>query len=228
MSGITCQGCRRRIRREHISLETRIAKCLQCDAVFRIVEALPPRLALAGNREESLHGVSLRERSNSLTFAVRWFSLKRMLLLAIPLCVEGSLILAGEAVDQYLFAPIFVYLFSATICLASLYGMVCTLFNTTRVRVTDRYLKITHSPLPWAAQLELEADNIKQLYVPPVFTKHSKASRAYQYSVWALTSDGRRVRLLGSLRDRCQARFLERQIEDFLGIVDCRVPGEVV
>ncbi len=228
MFAIPCKACQHSIRREAISVATRLAKCERCDAVFRLRRGeLPPRIELAGEDNHSLAGVSLRERSNSLTVEIRWFSVKRLVLCAIPLCVEGSLILLGDAIDRFLFAPFFVYAFSATICLLSAYGMIATLWNTTRLRCTDRYIRVRSGPLPWGAQLELDTRRIAQLYVPPVYTKHAKAPRKYQFALWALTRDGHRIQLLSNLRDKVQARTIERKLEDFLGIIDVRVPGEV-
>lgn len=98
------------------------------------------------------------------------------------------------------------------------------LVNTTRVEVGDGVLRIKHGPLPWPGSRELPAREVAQLYVKQN-RRTSKGSVYYDYELCAVGRDQRAVKLLKGLPEGEQGLFLERAIEEKLGLADAAVAG---
>jgi hypothetical protein len=106
------------------------------------------------------------------------------------------------------------------------YLALANLFNHTVVEATRQGLTIRHGPLPWAGNRHMERAELKQLFSSSRVIQ-GKNSSTTVYELNALTSDGRRVKLLGSLDDPGQALYLEQSLEKRLGIQDVPVVGEL-
>jgi hypothetical protein len=105
----------------------------------------------------------------------------------------------------------------------------CGFVNRWEVRVTSDRLSVVHRPLPWPGSAELASPDIEQLYCAHKVTQTKRSGGAvtyHSYEIRAITKDGRQLKLIGKLQEASQARFVEQQVERFLGIEDRHVPGE--
>lgn len=104
------------------------------------------------------------------------------------------------------------------------YYVACGWVNRTHVVFNPQRITIRHKPLPWLGNREINAQNLKQLYSKVTYANNG---RSVHYSVHALTKDGRNVEILGGLDNGEQALYIEQEIENYLGIKDAPVRGEI-
>lgn len=111
--------------------------------------------------------------------------------------------------------------------LGLIYAVVAQYRNRTVIRVADGALSLTHGPVPWPGGTALTTDDLQQLYVKRRVSHSSKGGTSISYELRAVHGDPPRdIKLIGSLGDPDVARFIERAVEDYLGIRDMRVRGE--
>lgn len=112
----------------------------------------------------------------------------------------------------------FVGLFLAYFCVASF-------INTTDVSIDPNYLTVRHYPLPWLGNKKIRVHTIKQLYSKEHISR-SKNGVNVSYRLFVITNDNQEEKLLTGLTELSQARFIEREIENVLGLEDLPVSGE--
>lgn len=170
--------------------------------------------------------MQLKEKANSLEFEYNWYKPKYVAtLIAAPLFsffLIKSNFISGDF-DQFTI-PVFVLLAFASIVM---YYSLVKILNTTNILVTHDELDVTHNPLPFAKNLKLKKEDFTQLYVTQhrIGNRHTLYSTTYQINV-ILTSE-EVITLVKGLHTPEQGRFIENKIEDFLGITDIHVEGEL-
>jgi hypothetical protein len=93
--------------------------------------------------------------------------------------------------------------------------------NATVVSLSDGVLTVRHGPLPWIGNVTIPVEGTRQLYCGV-----ASWNRSPYVHVNAIMADGATRTLLRWLR--CdEGLFIEQQLEDWLGIVPTRVPGQV-
>lgn len=97
--------------------------------------------------------------------------------------------------------------------IAMTYFYVTLLFNRTTVFCDQDRLKVSHGPLPWFGQRDLDARDIEQLFVVTHRGKNTS------YTLEARLKSGQTVRILGNT-PRGQLEFIEQEVEAFLGITN--------
>ncbi|MDX2465358.1 MAG: hypothetical protein QNK31_12715 [Porticoccus sp.] len=110
--------------------------------------------------------------------------------------------------------------------LGVLYFTIATWLNKTQIYVSKNKIEIKHKPVPWFGNKKLKADNIKQLFVEKKCVGSSNGNRRYKYNVLGLTSESAQFKLIAGLEFRDHARFIEKTIEDYLGIENVKIEGE--
>ena len=112
--------------------------------------------------------------------------------------------------------------------LAGIYFAQATRRNHSTILVANRMLIIKHSPLPWFGNKIIDVENLSQLYAKKnTKTILSALEETSFYDLHAKLNDGRDITLISGLASAEVARFLEQQIESYLGIVDQPIVGEV-
>lgn len=112
----------------------------------------------------------------------------------------------------------------AALSLYVIYALLVALVNRVTIQVTRGELCISHRPLPWPGRRRLECGEIVQLYTHRTVVPGRRGDRTVSM-LRAILKDGRQVRLLSELSFEA-TRYLEAQIEAWLGIEDVRVQGE--
>jgi hypothetical protein len=105
------------------------------------------------------------------------------------------------------------------------YGSLLSLVNRTRIEASRQTgLKVRHGPLPSLhLSRTLEPRDIRQLYGK--HHPHPRKEREF-YELCVLLQDGSSKGLMSSRLTAEQVLFLERTLEDHLGVRDQPVPGE--
>ncbi|MRS05679.1 hypothetical protein EG832_21055 [bacterium] len=106
-----------------------------------------------------------------------------------------------------------------------IYIFLVVLVNRQTVQVKRDTLKVWYGPLPWSKGYILPCKDLLQLYTFEEVI-YSKDGQTVTYALKAIMSDGRHVRLLWN-KSVHPIRYLVVRIEQWLGITDKKVSGEV-
>lgn len=227
---IACKRCGALIPADDVSLETMVAKCRSCNAVFSIAEQVAPG---DGWGSRAALDVPLPERfvverpAGALQISWRWFTPAAIFLAVFAVfwngfvCMWITMALAGGAGAFALFATI-----HALVGLGVAYGALTMFLNTTTVAASYSALSVRHGPLPAPGNLELPRDALRQLYCVEHVSRSRRGS-SVTYRVQAVKADGSSAALIKGLASAEQALFLEQELERFLAIKDERVRGEL-
>lgn len=104
------------------------------------------------------------------------------------------------------------------------YGLLATYLNHTDVRVTSVDLETRVRPVPCRGNRTVPISVIKQLFVRENVNKDSYGRITKSYELHWVNSLGQRRPLIGRLRNH-EALYLERRLEELLGIDDQFVSG---
>lgn len=158
-----------------------------------------------------------------------WHGVKTYFILLFALIFNGvwinsgfvELLLSDRELLPKLFFSIFFFL-----GLGLLYFTVATWLNKTQIYVSKSNIEIKHQPVPWLGKKKIKADNIEQLFVEEKYQGSSNDNPRYSYNVIGLTSEGTQFKLIAGCESRYHARFIEKTIEDYLGIENVTIEGE--
>ena len=241
MTEIKCKNCASTLRDEEVNIETGLAKCRVCKAVFQITPAAvasqPPMQEWIDRYENEYKNVArpkrfkLNQDGSELTIVYPWSRLAGCFLTFFALAwnaIVSLFVVMGVATGE-----LAVLLFMIPFILVGLgtaYGALVNIFNKTRLTLSRGALKIQHFPIPAPGNKTLQTSDIQQFFVEEVIVHHSSrhggSSTHPTYHLKYLDTGNTRHKLL-SMTTAEEALFLEKTIEDFLGIEDRAVSGEL-
>ena len=126
-------------------------------------------------------------------------------------------------------APLIMKLFPighVAVGLGLIYFIIATFLNRSDIRISPLAVEVRHGPMKWPGNKKVAVDAIKQLYVEEHVT-NTKNGQSVSYRVNVLTQASRRIKLVTGLKDRAQALFIEKKIEEVLALPDEAVAGEL-
>lgn len=227
---LSCPACNHFISAKDIHPETTTATCGHCQHVFGFehdstTQKLKPSLLIPD-------GIEVLKLRSELDMRLRWIdttsksgrgfltlftALWNLMLLPflIVVLVSGSwgilVFLSG-----HLLAGIGLLWHLATIH-----------FNRTSISVTKDRIKIRTMPLwhlLWRNK-DVEASKIQQLYVTRYVQSTTNGNPNYAYALYAILKSGEKISLIRGMNHEAQV-YIERSIEDYLGIKNRKVPEE--
>jgi hypothetical protein len=104
------------------------------------------------------------------------------------------------------------------------YYVVAMIVNRTTIRADNQGFEVRHGPLPWFGNRRLERSAVDQFYVAEAGVRVNRQAR-WSLSVLDATGLGRTV--IRMLKSPDEARWLEHELEQHMGIENRHVPGEV-
>jgi len=234
-----CRQCGAEIKASNINLDTMMAKCDVCNAVFSfqdMYDDIAPKKAKAASGTPYAavpmpHNMSLDETDTTLTITRDWRSWTVFFMLFFAILWNGMIWAFfvpafGGVSDGFGFPFGFFLLPFIGVGFYLIYQVVTGLLNKTTIRVTDGHLSITHAPIP-ARNTRLDADQIEQLYVRQHVNRSSNGNTTRSYSLNVILSNGSKKKLMSGLTSADQALYVEQEIERFLGIPDAHVHGAI-
>lgn len=143
------------------------------------------------------------------------------------LIVLASLLVRDTEKSQLgiMFAVIF-YLPALVFIVLSIYYWV----NSTYIFASKKTIEIKQHPLPWFGNKKIDVTEIKQLFSSRYISdsrNSDNSKRTVSYSVDIITLGGATYTFLSRLKESNHALFIEQEIEEYLGIEDIRVRGEL-
>lgn len=226
---LNCPHCRRAIPAGDINVQTSIAKCSMCSAVFGFADRIPG--AQAAYRKEAIEmpkRFSIEREGPDILIAFRWFS--PLFIGLLLFCVFWDAFLAfwyylaftkGGPLMMKLFPLIHV-----SVGVGLTYYVIAGFVNRTLIRVGPGELSIRHVPLPWPGGKTVARAELEQLFCEEKVHR-GKNGVSYTYDVSAVLRGASRVKLVTGLQSPEQALYIEQQVECFLGIKDRPAPGEM-
>lgn len=171
---------------------------------------------------------TLNQGADGLTISYRWFSPSYIFLAFFCLFWDGFLVFwysIAFAQD----APWLMFVFPLLhlgVGVGLTYTALAGFYNSTSVTAGQGKLTIQHGPLPWPGSRTLPASEIVQLYSEQRMVQSRNGAHP-RYQLSAITRENRKIRLIANLDEPDKVRFLERKIEEYLGIENRPVEGEM-
>jgi hypothetical protein len=172
--------------------------------------------------------ITMEQTPVGLQFSFRWFSPAYIVLAIFSLFWDGFLVFwYSIATSQE--APALMFLFPlvhVAVGIAVTYTALTGFYNKTLVTVGSGSLSIRHTPLPWPGNRTLQSSELTQLYSEERKIR-TRNGVQLKYQLNAITSENKKITLMSNLTAPDQVRFLERKIEEYFGITDVPVQGEL-
>ena len=227
---LACPKCEHWISGADLNVEETIATCGHCKHVFgfehdhhtaslRPVRLMPEGVEVLKLRSELdirlkwTDTTSKSGRAFLLLFAGFWN------IIVLPFVIG---VIVGEQWGILLFLSAHLL-----VGLGLLWHLATIYLNRTSVSVTKNKVRVKSYPLKhflWRNK-ELETDRIRQLYVSKYVQSTTNGNPNYAYALYAIMDDGEKVALIRGMNRQTQVH-IEREMEDFLGIKNRKVPEE--
>ncbi|MGB3081039.1 MAG: IBR domain-containing protein [Saprospiraceae bacterium] len=230
LSLLTCPRCNHIVGGEDIDAEHTKAKCSSCGYEFEFAfdsegSALVPELRIPEGIEElKLRSeLDLRLRwKETTTKGGRWFM--------ILFTSIWNLVLLPFVVGVIVSGQWGIFLFLALhllIGLGLLWNLATIYLNSTSISVTRERIKIRTVPFRhpiWRGR-DIDALAIEQLYVSKYVQSSTNGVPNYAFALYAILKTGEKVSLIRGMSLETQT-YIEKAIEDYLGIRNFAVPEE--
>jgi hypothetical protein len=229
---IVCPKCDATIPADNLDLGRNLAKCGVCGEVFNCAAQLDGLASPGGGDikrgEVPLpKGLRVYRRADGLRILRRWLGPKFFGLAFFCLFWNGFMVVWFTiAITQKQWAMAAFGTVHGLVGLGVAYFTLAGFLNTTTITVVHGLLSVTSGPIRVPGNKNITADALQQLYTKR-HVSHGKNGTSISYELRAQTTDGKDEKLVGGLDKQEQALFMEQQIEEFLGIEDRPIRGEV-
>ena len=227
---ITCESCGAPIDADDVNLDTGVAKCTACNAVFRFEEQLARENEETERRNAGRpqpKSVTVDPAGGGVTYRHRWFSWKIVFFTVFCLFWDSFLVfwyaMAFRDPDPM---ALLLPLIHLAVGVGLTYFTIAGYVNSTTVHLDRGHLSVRHGPLPWPGQVDVGTKDLRQLFCEERVTR-GKNGPNYSYRLHAVLADGTRRKLLSGLDTPEVPRYLEQQLEARLQITDRPVRGEL-
>lgn len=228
---VDCPSCAETIPGEHLNIQTNIAKCNSCDIIFSISEQVE-KLSHQNDISQELlrpEGVELTHFQDELDISVAspWTNLEVILVSFFPLLV---IIITSIFIERFAATTVSV---TAVISfwVVSIISYIAYFFirkkHKTYIHIDDQDLSIEWRPKKFNRDKKYAIEDIDQVYIKSI----TSSSGTRGVGIFMLVNDvrgQRKVELIKSVNSRTKAKYIEQEIERYLGIKDRRVPDEEV
>ena len=233
---LECPSCATLVSEDDINIKKTIAKCSNCGVVFNFEEQVETPVIHRQEKQkpevflpEGIEVLELRESLDiELSWGKRWYE---------------NIFLLFFTVVWNLFIGVFVFMafFSGgvgmlpfmsihiLVGIGLIYYQLATFLNTTYITANRHHIHIEHKPIrvPFFGSKLIEVTEINQLFVHKYVKSTSKnGTRSYSHAVKMMLNSGRVEQLIKGIDYYDQARFIEQELERFLGIQDRKVSEE--
>lgn len=235
-----CTNCGAALSDDDLDPARRTVKCRYCGATTRLpaepAPGAPSRLEsssapIAGRpKTPRPETIAAFQDGDGIRLSYRWFSPELFFLLFFCIAWDAFLVFwysmgLGAA---GMFGPVALLFLLFPICHVAVgigltYYVIAGFLNHTWIEAGRHWLTVRHGPIPWKGSKSLAVDEVDQLWCS--FDEGKRGAGTYAVSV--LMKDGRKERLVAMLKTQDEARFIERTLEDFLGLAHHPVAGEL-
>ncbi len=216
---VNCPSCSQPVGADHINLDKSLAKCGACHVIFSIEEEVADLKIKEKIKEEFFRpeGVDLFFYKGDMEITVKqpvhWIDSSVGMLL--PVIAGFSFFICYDKGYSFFVPTILV-----AISLFFIYRLITYFKAKTFIDVNDQHLKIRHRPSNYKKDKTFAAEDIDQIYL-----KHSSVNSGYFILNMIVNGPGGQTHQeLVSVSTISKAKYLEQEIEKYLGIEDRKVP----
>lgn len=172
-------------------------------------------------------GIEVLSEGGTTILRKRWWSWGVLFLLFFAVFWNGFMVAwFGIAIKKGLWPMALFGSIHAAVGLGMAYFVVASFVNVTDVVIAPGELRVRSHPLPWMGNRSLSTADIAQLYTTSVTHRTRHGSRT-SYQVHVIDRAGRESKLLTGLSSQEQGLFVEKTVEETLGLKDQAVRGEI-
>lgn len=224
---IHCKRCQEPVTAENVNLNSHIAKCPSCDAVFDFRDQLTRTEAHKRSSLNAPKGIDLQTTMDGIQIVRRWFSAKAFGLLFFCLFWNGIMffILRG-AVTTGQFSGLGFASIHIVVGVGMAYYCLASFLNRTYIDISFRDIAIRHRPVPWWGGKKISLTDVEQVFSKEKAHRQKNGTR-YTYQVLFRDHRGKDTKMVSGLEKPEQALYIEQEIESTLGIEDKPVTGEL-
>lgn len=231
---LRCPSCNHFIKADDININKLIAKCAHCAHIFSF-EGVHPFTGTGYTRPDILipDGLEVLKLQSELDIQVNWFRniAKTSLAFTLVFTLIWNLVLLPFVLMAFLSEAYFILLLisaHAAVGIGMLLRLLAIFVNTTHVNVTRGHLEIRTTPFPSLFRRNHKVDiaEIEQLYVSKYVESRTNGNPNHAYALYAILKSGKKLQLVRGMNEATQ-KYLEYEIESFLGIKDAKVPEAV-
>jgi hypothetical protein len=229
---LRCPSCDHFIKADDININRLIAKCAHCNHLFSF-EGVTKETGYTRPDMLIPSGLEVLKLQSELDIQVNWFRniARSSLTFTLIFTLIWNLVLLPFVIMAVATGAYQMLLFTSAhivVGIGMLLRLLAIFVNTTHVNVTRRFLEIHTSPLPslFRRNRKIPIESIQQLYVTRYVDSRTNGVPNYAFALYAILKDGQKVQLVKGMNESTQ-KYLEYEIESFLGILDRRVDGAV-
>jgi len=226
---ITCPACATNIPADDLNIKTSIAKCNSCDGIFSFQEEAN-RLSNEQSISQEIfqpEGVTLSHFKNELDISVKqpWTNLEKFLLPIFPFLIMFSPAFFIEMIPPDALNPVILI----TFLVLSLIGYFVYLFMRRKhkiyIHIDEQHLSVERRPKKFIKDKRYAIQDIDQVYIKNIVSAGTPKGSAIFMIVNEPTGQ-KHIELISNVDSRSKAKYIEQEIEKYLGIKDRRVPDE--
>ncbi|MCB1177563.1 MAG: hypothetical protein KDK36_08310, partial [Leptospiraceae bacterium] len=173
-------------------------------------------------------GIKFKKDVNRLEFSYRTFSF--ISLFAVIFMSIAGLLFFNDFINSWKTGDYF----SAIKTLPTLifisfifYVFLAKFVNKVKVKVARGKLGVRVGPLPVGGNIDIDVNDLEQLYCKSKWTMKSEEKTIYEYDLYAILKNSNHELIAESMKEKEQAQYLEYEIEKYLGIIDTKIKGEI-
>ena len=179
--------------------------------------------------------MTMEDLGGVLTLTRRWFSPVHIITFIFSLFWNGFMVmwyslLSGFGEDPAMNPFILLFyifpLLHVGVGVFLFYFSIAGFFNKTTFSVSWKAVEVHHGPLPWIGNLSLVPGDIQQIFTQERVTQNRNQTTT-SYDLNVVLRDNKKITLVKGLATVDEGLFLEKTLEDRLGIKDTPVAGEV-
>ena len=219
---ISCPACAETINAEHIDLPNNVAKCGSCHVVFSIEEELASLKVKQEIKQEIFRpeGIDLfyykGDMEITLKQNVHWIDSVGAIFLPM---ITLLMMLVHYKKDIHIFVPVIFGIGS----LFFIYRAIKYKKARTYLDINERFLSIKHRPNNYKKDKSFSSEDIDQIYIK----KAVDGSGYFTLHMIVNGPKGQQHQPLVTVNTLSKAKYLEQEIEKYLGIEDRKVPEEM-
>ena len=230
-SQVHCSNCGVLVPANDINIKTMTGKCVVCDHVFNISShsqgtrdfdnSPPPRpknISIESGMGNDLSGAKQDinpyfNYGESLHLKIRWFT--PMLFVAIFFCIawDSFLVCWYSVAFTQPNTPWIMIVFPichVAVGVGLTYSTIASLFNSTHIIADQHVLSIKHGPVPWWANKELNAKDIRKLTIEQSDATYQNNRSRSSFKIVA-DVNGEEIQLLARI-EHSHARYIAYQL----------------
>lgn len=228
---LECPECKAKIKYKDINVNKALAKCDSCHTVH----SFEKKEASATQQKTFValpEGIRAYDMPDAVDFEVSWKKSSKSLWFFTAFAIFWNTIVGIFVIIGFATGEMTVLAFIAFHIIVGLgvaYYVLALFFNTSYIGINRYDLTVEHSPIPFPffKSYEISVQDIEQLHIERYVASKTNGRPDYAFSVFVKTRNKvKPIKLMKGLKTAEQGRYIEQEIESFLGIEDEKVTKE--